>query len=50
MKAGFKTTEFWMTLVAGVLSTVLPDFPTEAALAVLAYVISRTVVKSLANS
>ena len=50
MKAGFKTTEFWMTLAAGVLSTVLPDFPVQAALAVAAYVISRGFAKRGTNS
>ena len=49
MKPGYQTTEFWVTVLGGTLAATLPDFPIEAAAAVIVYVISRSWVKSTAK-
>jgi len=45
MKAGFKTSEFWLTLIVSVAKTFFPDIPDEAIFAVIAFVLSRLGVK-----
>ena len=45
MRSGLKTTEFWLTGLAGLLATFLPDFPQESLLAVGSWVAARGVQK-----
>ena len=47
LSTGAKTTEFWITLAITVAKTIWPDLPNEAIYAVIAYVLSRTAVKTL---
>jgi hypothetical protein len=50
VKPGLKTTEFWLTVVAGLLAAlrehVLLELPTEAIYAVIAYVLGRSIIKA----
>jgi len=46
MKVGYKTTEFWMTVIAVLVKYFFPeDFPAEAFYAVAAYAVSRAMTK-----
>ena len=45
MKAGWKTSEFWVTLGMIVVKQFFPDIPEESLYAVIAYVLARTGVK-----
>jgi len=49
MKAGIKTTEFWLTIAMSVAKMIDPDVPSEAVYAVIAYVLARAGVKSISE-
>lgn len=46
MKAGFKTTEFWVTIGVGLLKAFVPSIPDELIALGGAYVVSRGVAKA----
>lgn len=45
IKPGYKTTEFWLTLLTAVGGFIVPDLPWEAVASVVAYVLSRGLAK-----
>lgn len=47
MKAGWKTTEFWITLATLITGAVAPDVPTELVAIAGTYVAGRVVQKSV---
>jgi len=46
MKPGIKTSEFWLTVAITIAKLAYPDLPDEAAYTVIAYILSRVVVKA----
>jgi hypothetical protein len=53
MDTGWKTTEFWLTIVSGLLMSlkgILPEFPAEGIYAIITYIISRTIVKAVTTA
>lgn len=50
MRRGYKTTEFWLALIAALLPVIkkylCPDLPHEALYAIIAYIVGRSWVKS----
>jgi len=47
IKSGWKTTEFWMAVLAGVLVSVWSDFPKESFAVLIAWVMARIGEKTL---
>lgn len=45
MKAGWKTSEFWLPIVMVVAKKFFPDIPEESLYAVIAYIVARAGVK-----
>jgi len=45
MTPGFKSTEFWVTVISTVVFAAFPDMPPEAFIAVVGYVVSRGLAK-----
>ncbi len=42
IKKGIKTLEFWVTIVSTVLVALLPNFPSEAFIALMGWVVARS--------
>ena len=49
MKTGFKTSEFWITLLLIVAKKIYPDIPEEAFYTVIAYIMARGGIKLKTN-
>jgi len=47
---GFKTSEFWVTIVTTLVFAFWPDMPAEALLATVGYVVSRGLSKFSGNA
>ena len=45
LSKGFKTSEFWVTIITTLVFAVYPDMPPESLIAVVGYVVSRGVSK-----